>query len=365
MKILIINQILYTHSDGVIPQVDTIKDTMIYQMCKGFLALGHEVTLAAASEYKPQKTEQYDFEVLWFKSDFQRFLPPTLLPCSLELRNFIKNNGSKFDMIISKEVFSLSSLWSSVYYSKKTLLWVEQANHQRKFHQLPSKFWLNIISRHIMTKVRSIVPCSEKSMLFLNKYMSNVSNEIIEHGIDICKFTPALQKKRQLIVSSQLIKRKSIDSIIRIFATLHNEKEYSDINLLIAGRGPEELYLRDVAKNEKVDKNVVFLGFVSQTVLNQYVSESLALLINTKSDMNMVSVPESVCSATPIIMNQVPLNCWYVRKYNLGIVKNNWDKNDIKNIIDRNDYYVDNCKKYRDQLSLTSTAKKLIDIFEK
>ena len=50
-KVLVINPILYTAETNRIPRVDSIKDTMIYTMCLGFLRAGHEVTLIAAEDY--------------------------------------------------------------------------------------------------------------------------------------------------------------------------------------------------------------------------------------------------------------------------------------------------------------------------
>ena len=58
MKILILNSILFT-AETDIPQVKTIKDTMIYGVCMGFVRLGHQVTLAAANEYRPIREEDF------------------------------------------------------------------------------------------------------------------------------------------------------------------------------------------------------------------------------------------------------------------------------------------------------------------
>lgn len=365
MKILIINQILYTHSDGVIPEVKTIKDTMIYQMCMGFRELGHEVTLAAASEYKPTIEEEYDFEVLWFDSVYTRLLPATLLPFSPQLKNYIKMNHPLYDLIISKEVFSISSLWASTICPKKTVLWVEQANHQRKFHKLPSKFWFNVVAKLFMNKVKAVVPCSEKAQIYLRNYLKKTTEDIVEHGIDINKFSPADNKKRQVVVSGQLIKRKNIESIIEIFSRFHALDGFSDVKLLIAGRGPEELNLKRLVETLQITDSVSFLGFLSQKDLNTYISESLAFLVNTRADMNMVSVPESVCSCTPIIMNEVPLSSWYVKKFNLGIVKQGWGEDDLKEVIQNSRKYVENCRQYRERLSLSCSAQLLIDIYKR
>ena len=65
MKVLILNPILFTADNNVIPKVKSIKDTMIYNMCLGFKQLGHDVTLAAAEEYAPAEKEAYDFEILF------------------------------------------------------------------------------------------------------------------------------------------------------------------------------------------------------------------------------------------------------------------------------------------------------------
>lgn len=73
MKVLILNPILFTADNNVIPQVKSIKDTMIYNMCLGFKRLGHDVTLAAAEEYAPAEKEAYDFEILFSNRTLNEF----------------------------------------------------------------------------------------------------------------------------------------------------------------------------------------------------------------------------------------------------------------------------------------------------
>ena len=57
--------IIYTAETNEIPKVKSIKDTMIYTLCKGFLKAGHQVTLIAAEDYKPCEQEEYPFPVIW------------------------------------------------------------------------------------------------------------------------------------------------------------------------------------------------------------------------------------------------------------------------------------------------------------
>ena len=72
MNILFLNAILFTPEKGVIPKMKSIKDTMIYNMCLGAKKLGHHVTLVASADYKPIEKEEYDVEVLFFKSNFRK-----------------------------------------------------------------------------------------------------------------------------------------------------------------------------------------------------------------------------------------------------------------------------------------------------
>lgn len=76
MNILVINPILYTCEGWNIPRVKSIKDTMIYNMCRGFKSLGHKVTLCAAKEFMPSDSEEYEFDVVWHQSSIRRLLPP-------------------------------------------------------------------------------------------------------------------------------------------------------------------------------------------------------------------------------------------------------------------------------------------------
>ena len=364
MKILILNTFMFTPEKGNMQKVKTLKDTMMYNMCLGFKEIGHDVTLAVGEEFKPTEYEEYDFNVLFFKSKYRRLFPPTVLPYSAELKNYIKENKDKFDMVLSSEVFMFQSLFAARICSEKTVIWQELTAHQKKFHQLPSKFWYNIIAKHFMNRVKVVIPRSDKAHDFISRYMKNVSDTVVDHGINIEKFVAERTKKKQIISSSQLIYRKNVDGIIQKFAQFHNMKGYEDIKLIIAGRGEEEYKLRALVANLKLDAFVQFVGFLSQKKLGEYVGNSMAFLVNTRKDLNMVSIPESIVCGTPILTNRQPASAGYIERNHLGVVKDDWNEQDLKLIIDENGKYVNNCIAYRDKLTSTHFAKMLVDIFK-
>ena len=89
----------------------------------------------------------------------------------------------------------------------------------------------------------------------------------------------------------------------------------------------------------------------------------MCFLVNTRHDLNMVSIPESIVSGTPILTNNVPSSAGYIAKWHLGIVKDEWTEDDIKEIIDKNEYYVENYINFRSNLTSEHSAQALIDIF--
>lgn len=114
----------------------------------------------------------------------------------------------------------------------------------------------------------------------------------------------------------------------------------------------------------KLSESVRFLGFLPQQTLNKYIRESLCFLINTRKDLNMVSIPESIVSGTPILTNTQPASAGYIQANKLGIAKNQWGVDELKEIIDNNSFYVKNCIGYRDNLTNVHSAQLLTDIYK-
>lgn len=86
MKVLIVNPILYTNENRNIKKVNTIKDTMIYDLCLAFLKKGCDVTLAASDLYKPNEEESYPFSVIWMRTRLTKLFPPHTLPYCPEVK---------------------------------------------------------------------------------------------------------------------------------------------------------------------------------------------------------------------------------------------------------------------------------------
>lgn len=363
MKILVINPILFTADNGVIPKVRSIKDTMIHSLCQGFCHIGHEVELATMADYCPLEKEEYNFKIHFFTSDWHACCPPDILPASRAMFRFIKKNHGRFDMILTSETFQIPTLYAALVCPQKTVIWQELTAHQRKMHKLPSKFWHNVVVPLFMSKICTIVPRSPKAYDFIKKYSGATVPTIVDHGVDVSKFIPSRQKQRYIISSSQLIKRKNVSSIIDKFFRLHSFPQYSDVKLIIAGRGEEEPNLKSQVRSLGIESHVSFVGFLSQSDLNKYIRESMCFLVDTLKDINVVSIPESIASGTPVLTNSVPATSHYIDEFSLGIVKDGWGTDELREIIDNNTKYVSNCLSYLPRLTNDYKATQLVNEF--
>lgn len=357
MKILIINGIVYTSETRKIEKVKTIKDSMIYDFCLAFHNKGNNVTLAAAADYKPITDEKYPFKIEWLKSKFKKICMPTVLPFCPGLKKLIKQGN--FDLIITSDVFSLLSFTAAVTAKKKLIVWHELAVHQKLMHGIPSHVWYGAVAK-IFFKNVLVVPRSEQAKAFISKYCNNVSDTIIDHGVNLEKFKYQAQKENCFVVCSRLVRLKKIDKIIKYFAE-YLKKYDASAKLYIIGDGDKRDELIELTQKLKLEQSVSFTGMLSHSELCEYTKKAMAMLVYTQRDNNMISIVEALAVATPVITTSVPFNSSYIKKYDLGIVNDNWNEDDLRHIALNNDKYVQNCMSYRKTLPTEYKAEQFLN----
>lgn len=359
MKLLIVNPILYTSETANIKRAETIKDTMIYDLCLGFMKSGIDVTLAAAENFKPRKEEEYPFKVVWLDTKLTKLFPPHTLPYCPGIKKCITEND--FDLIITSEVFSLNSLMLSVRCRKKLIVWHELAKHNRLMREIPSKIWYNIVARFFF-KNTLIVARSIEAKNFISQFCNTVCDRVIDHGVNLDKFTFRKDKENYFAVSSQLIKRKRIHKTLECFAA-YIKKYDSACRLYIMGEGEEKENLESLAKERNISDSVIFTGKLDHGKLIEILGKAKAMLVYTQKDNNMVSIVESIALGTPVITTEVPYNASYIKAEGLGIAKNNWNEDDM-NTVSSDDSYIKNCLNYRVKLSTEKKAADFLSIAE-
>lgn len=361
MRVLVINPIVYTAETKNIVRAKSIKDTMIYDLCLAFHEQGHEVTLFAAEPYQPCCAESYPFEVRWEKCILPKIFLPHRFPTMPEVKQYIRKNRDEIDLIITSEIFSMNSLWAYRTAPNKTIVWHELAKHNAMMKYIPSKIWYGIVAKAFM-KDAYVIARSKAAQEFIGKYCRNVSQQYIDHGVNLDKFPVSGAKENCFLVCSQLIQRKRVDGIIRKFQA-YLQRYDSEAKLYIAGDGDETCALKELVRQLGMESSVVFCGKLTHDELRTIMPKAKAMLINTVKDNSMISIVESIACGTPIVTTDVPLNSAYIRQHQLGIAKKEWDENDLHEVCSNNDFYAENCVQYREKLSTHYRVEQFIENF--
>lgn len=365
MNVLIINPILYTPkpNGALVHRITSIKHTMIYNYALGFVRLGHNVTIIASDEYRPTKNETYDCDIKFLPNIAKRVIKkwPNGFPVLSGLRKYLKKNRNEFDIVISSEAFTFNSLIAAMTVREKLLVWQEVGKHVPTAKYIPSKLWHNVIVRLFMRNV-VIVPRSENAAKFISRYSRNVSDEIVDHGIDINNFAASDDKHKYFISVAQLIKRKNVALTIEKFADFCRNCD-NEYKLYILGKGEEYDNLSALIDRLGMKDNIFLCGVKNREEVAKLMRHATASLIDTKGDYNMVSIAETIACGTPVITNSIPYSSYYIRSNRLGVVDDNWNYKTMTYVIDNLDEYVGNCIEYRKNLSYTYLAGKMIKIF--
>lgn len=266
-------------------------------------------------------------------------------------------------MILTSEVFAFTSLFAALVAPEKTLIWQELSVHQRKWHRLPSRFWHSCVAHWAFKRVPVVVPRSQRAHDFIKPYLKQTVDTVVDHGIDLSWLPEGIEKRRQFIAIGQLIERKGMDTIIDRFAQFCKLPQAQNYTLLIAGQGPLEDALRQQVARLGINDCVIFLGQLDHANLGKHLSQSVASLVATNQDLNMVSVTESIAAGTPIVMNTVPNTAYFVQQHALGIVRDDWDANDLLTVA-QDQGYAQRCRNIRPTLSCQAAAQRLISLMQ-
>ena len=366
MNILIINPLLYTPKAQGAPvhKLSTIKHTMIYNYALGFTQLGHRVTIIASDEYRPTQPEQYEVEMVFLpniaKKAIQRW--PNGFPILGGLWSYVRRNRNKYDLIIASETFTQQAFVAAMLAPAKSVIWQEMHHHSPHLHGIPSRIWHGIVVKHLFSGKVKFVARSQAAKAFIARYSKNVSDIIIDHGVNIDNFSTVTQKRKQFVVVANLFDYKRVDEIIDKFAKFIAKYD-NTYKLYLAGDGEMRQKLEQQVGELGIAENVVFCGFLSHQDLSRIVGESQASLVRTVKDLNMVSIPETLACATPILTNTTPLLANYIAETGMGIAKPDWNEDDIQTMVANNAEFVDNCIKHHYELSSKYRAELMIKIF--
>ncbi len=178
-------------------------------------------------------------------------------------------------------------------------------------------------SKYLAKSLRWVKPSLDQvdALVVPSSYLKEVFQQfgyearVIPNIIDTTKFKPQLASKNahrpmRLIITRNLEAIYGIDTALKAMAALKSRS--IDFHLSIAGTGPEELSLRNLAKDLGLTNNVSFLGRLTREQVGELYSDA-DLFINTSRIDNMPnSLLESMASGVPIVTTNAGGIPWIV-----------------------------------------------------
>ncbi|MEA2064748.1 MAG: glycosyltransferase [Patescibacteria group bacterium] len=229
------------------------------------------------------------------KTKFELYLP--LMPLAAE--NF---DLSEFDLVIS----SSSSFANGVIIKPPTkhicychtptrYLWIDSKNYinnlkYNKFIKTILPLILNrlkIWDKSAADKTDNFIANSENVKERIKKHY-NRDSAVIYPPVETEKFFVSQNKNDYFLIGGRLVSYKKFDLAIEAFNKLK-------IPLKIFGEGPDYKKLKKIA-----DKNIQFLGFVSEREKAELYSKARAFIYPHEEDFG-ITVIEAIASGTPII----------------------------------------------------------------
>jgi glycosyltransferase involved in cell wall biosynthesis len=167
-----------------------------------------------------------------------------------------------------------------------------------------------------------LITIHKHAMELYQGYVNSDRIKIIPPGVDIGQFryiTPSakIENDFKILAIGYLLKRKGFDYLIKSMPTIL--KEYPNLKLIIVGKGPQEYPLWKLAKELKVDDNVVFRGFVPNNRIQQCYYDSDIFCSSALTEVTPTLL-EALACGRPIVATNVGSTSEFVDHGKTGIL---------------------------------------------
>ncbi len=296
----------------------------VTQLANGLTKMGHEVFVIAPSKtFKDTVTREGNITVFGIRSVV---IPRIIYPSQLRLpitagsssiRKIIKE--VKPDIINIEDHFMIGSKVAEE--GKKLKIPLVGTNHfmpENFIHYLyPPEFAKEIVKKLAwqtflrVYKKMDVITVPTKTAASLIKDLG-LKNSIIpiSNGVDLDRFNPNnkgnyLRRYLKIPASDKIAlfvgrldKEKHIEVLIKAFTYIPPQ---SHIKLVITGKGKEKPNLIKLAKRLKVNRNIIFTGFVPEENLPYLYGMADLFVIASIAELQSIATMEAMASGLPVV----------------------------------------------------------------
>jgi glycosyltransferase involved in cell wall biosynthesis len=195
----------------------------------------------------------------------------------------------------------------------------------------------------------------------MNKLEISYSKYILlQYGIEMIEE----KEKFNIIYSNRLHKSLyRIDQIILYFKQFNDK--YSDWKLVIAGSGDQTELLKQLVKENHLEKNVEFVGWLNSSENKDWYSKSKMFVSIPDSDGTSVSVLEAMSAGCIPILSDLPVSHeWIQDSFNGIIEKEGINPLEEALMLDYNRLNLNNKDLVFQKASRTNSIEKFFQLYE-
>jgi glycosyltransferase involved in cell wall biosynthesis len=129
--------------------------------------------------------------------------------------------------------------------------------------------------------------------------------QIIPNGVDVTAYAPVPFGEREpvLLFVGYLIERKGVRYLLE--ATPALLAAYPNLRIVLIGKGPEELALREQAAALGIAESVSFVGFLPHAQVIQWMQRALLLVLPSLEEGQGAVLLEALAAGTPVVGSDV------------------------------------------------------------
>jgi glycosyltransferase involved in cell wall biosynthesis len=153
--------------------------------------------------------------------------------------------------------------------------------------------------------------------------------DIVGNGVDLNVFTPLDEgnRERYILYAGRLHRGKRVDMLIEAFAEI--SEQHKDIELRIAGTGPQETVLRKLAANLRLQERVRFLGWLSGDQYVDTVRKACIFVLPSPNEGFSTVILEAMASGIAVIAADIPNNSVVIKNGYTGFLSRIGDVSDL------------------------------------
>ena len=213
---------------------------------------------------------------------------------------------------------------------------------------LPKNKIFSYFLRYVLRNIDLLIPVSHHMKKLAYNYSKKIKCiKILPNAVDTEKFKPLTNneftfsgidlKYKKILTVRRLVLEKRVDLLIKSF---HKLLKYStDLQLLIAGDGPEKENLIELTKKLKISNKVLFLGFISHDKLNSLYNIADVYVLTSEQEGLSLSLLEALATTVPVISTNIVGNPEVIIHKETGLL---FEPGNVDQLVNNLKYVLDN-----------------------